>query len=202
MSSRAYTRLPVDERRRLLLERATELFATHGYDELTMARIARGAGISKPLLYHYFRSKRALFEAVLQQAAEEHVARIGSPLDPNRPPVEQLAAGLDAYLRWIDEHATTYASLMRSVGLPEVRDLVDRVRDETAARILAGLVPDAPPPPSVRTAVRGWLWSIDGVCTDWVAERDLTREEVHGLLLGTLAGALTAAGLDLASLAA
>ncbi len=202
MASRAYTRLPVDERRRLLLERATELFATHGYDELTMAKIARGAGISKPLLYHYFRSKRALFEAVLQHAAEEHLARIESPLDPERPPVEQLAASLDAYLRWIEGNATTYVSLMRSVGIPEVRELVDHVRAETAARVLAGLVPDGPPPPSVRVAVRAWLWYLDGVCTEWVQTRDLSREEVHGLLLGTLAGALTAAGLDLAPLTA
>jgi len=202
VSTRAYTRLPVDERRRLLLARATELFATHGYDELTMARIARGAGISKPLLYHYFRSKKALFEAVLQQAAEEHVARIGSPLDPGRPPVEQLAAGLDAYLAWIEENGPTYTSLMRSVGIPEVRELVDRVRAQTAARILAALVPDGPAPAKVRVAVTGWLWSMDGVCTDWVRTRDLSRADVHGLLLGTFAGALTAAGLDPAALAA
>ncbi len=202
MASPAYTRLPVDERRRLLLARATELFASHGYDELSMAQIARGAGISKPLLYHYFRSKKALFEAVLQQAAEEHVARIGSPLDPGRPPVEQLSAGLDAYLRWIEENRTTYESLMRSIGIPEVRELVDRVRSETADRILAALVPDGPAPPKVRTAVRAWLWYMDGVCTDWVRERDLERDDVHGLLLGTFAGALTAAGLDLAALAA
>ena len=202
MASRAYTRLPVDERRRLLLARATELFASHGYDELSMAQMAGGPAISKPLLYHYFRSKKALFEAVLQQAAEEHLARIGSPLDPARPPMEQLAAGLDAYLRWIDENGRTYTSLMRSVGIPEVRDLVDRVRGETAQRILDGLAPGGPPPAKVRTAVHGWLWYLDGVCTDWVRERDLSREDVHGLLLGTLAGALTAAGLDLAALAA
>ena len=201
MASRAYTRLPVDERRRLLLERATELFATHGYDELTMAGIARGAGISKPLLYHYFRSKRALFEAVLQHAAEQHLARIGSPLDPERSPAEQLAASLDAYLRWIEDNATTYAALMRSVGIPEVRELIDRVRAETAQRMLEGLVADRPVPAKVRVAVRAWLWYLDGVCTEWVASRDLTREEVHGLLLATLAGALSAAGLDLAALA-
>ena len=72
--TRAYRRLKVDERRRQLLERATELFATHGYDELSMAKIAREAGVSKPLLYHYFPTKRDLFEAALGQAAEEHLA--------------------------------------------------------------------------------------------------------------------------------
>ena len=66
----AYTRLNVDERRRQLLAEATALFATHGYDELSMAKLAREAGISKPLLYHYFPSKRDLFDAVPAQAAE------------------------------------------------------------------------------------------------------------------------------------
>ncbi len=50
VSTPAYTRLQVDERRRQLLARATELFATHGYDELSMAKIAREAGVSNPLL--------------------------------------------------------------------------------------------------------------------------------------------------------
>src|SRR6476620_9821549 len=48
----AYTRMPVDERRRQLLELSTELFASHSFAELSMARIAREAGISKALLYH------------------------------------------------------------------------------------------------------------------------------------------------------
>ena len=57
MAGPAYTRMPVDERRRQLLERGAELFATHSFGELSMVRIAREAGISKALLYHYFPSK-------------------------------------------------------------------------------------------------------------------------------------------------
>ena len=197
--TRAYRRLKVDERRRQLLERATELFATHGYDELSMAKIAREAGVSKPLLYHYFPTKRQLFEAVLGQAAEQHLERIDWSDD--LPPAEQLSGSLDAYLSWIEENRPTYEKLMRSAGIPEVRELIDRVREETAQRILAGLAPEGAPPPKVRAAVRGWLWFMDGVCLDWVHEQDLTRAEVHGLLLGSLFGALTAADFDAAALA-
>ena len=194
MSTPAYTRLNVDERRRQLLERATALFATHGYDELSMAKLAREAGISKPLLYHYFPSKRDLFEAVLSEAAEEHLRRIQT--DETLPPVAQLAAAVDAYLTWIEGNRGAYEKLLRSAGIPEVRELIDRVREETAQRILGGLVPDAPPPPKVRAAVRAWLWYMDGVCLDWVREGDLERDDVQGLLLGTLVGALTAADFD------
>ena len=198
MGTPAYTRLQVDERRRQLLEQATELFATHGYDELSMAKIAKASGVSKPLLYHYFPNKRDLFEAVLAAAAEEHLARITT--DPDLPPAEQLQASLAAYLNWIDENPGAYEKLMRSAGIPEVRELIDRVREETARRILEGLAPGGSPPAKVRAAVRGWLWFMDGVCLDWVQSGDLDREEVQGLLLGSLLGSLTAAGFDPAPL--
>ena len=71
-----------------------------------------------------------------------------------------------------------------------VRELVDGVRDATAARILAGITPPGGTlPPAARTAVRSWLWFMDGACLDWIEHRDLDRQELRGLLLGTLAGA-------------
>jgi AcrR family transcriptional regulator len=193
MGTPAYTRLGVDERRRRLLELGAELFTRHGYEELSMARIAREAGISKALLYHYFPSKQAYFAATLEQAAAE-LAEVTQP-DPEKPPVEQLAGSLDAYLGWVERHMGAYDKLIRSFGaVPEVRELVERVRDETAERILAGLSPDKDPAPPLRAAVRGWLWFIDGVVLDWIAHRDIDRRQLHGLLLGTLLGAVTAAG--------
>jgi AcrR family transcriptional regulator len=186
----AYTRLEVEERRRRLLELGAELFARHAYEELSMARIAREAGISKALLYHYFPSKQAYFAATLEQAAAELATRIEP--DPAQPPLEQLASSLDAYLAWVERHADAYAKLIRSVGaVPEVRRLVERVRDATAARILAGLAPE--PSPAQRAAVRGWLWFMDGAVLDWLDHRDLDRPRLHALLLGTLVGALEAA---------
>jgi AcrR family transcriptional regulator len=191
MATPAYTRLGVDERRRRLLELGTELFARHGYEELSMARIAREAGISKALLYHYFPSKQAYFAATLEQAAAE-LAEATAP-DPDKPPVAQLAGSLDAFLGWVEKHMGAYEKLIRSVGaVPEVRELVERVRAETAERILAGLSNE--PTPELRAAVRGWLWFMDGVVLDWIEHRDLERHRLHGLLLGTLLGAVTAAG--------
>ncbi|MFL5839443.1 MAG: helix-turn-helix domain-containing protein, partial [Thermoleophilaceae bacterium] len=50
VSGPAYRRLNVDERRAQLLELGTRLFAEHSYEDLSMAGIAREAGISKALL--------------------------------------------------------------------------------------------------------------------------------------------------------
>jgi AcrR family transcriptional regulator len=202
MAGRAYTRMQVDERRRQLLERGAELFAKHSYAELSMAKIAREAGISKALLYHYFPSKQDFFVATLRQGAEE-IAKRTEP-DPDLPPLEALAGSLDGYLAWIEDNETAYRKLMESAGsVPEVKELIDGIRDATSARILDGLGAGDPPPARMRAATRGWLWLMDGVILDWLEHRELSRAEVRDLLLGSLAGCLMAAGAgDLLSAAA
>ena len=187
MSEPAYTRLDVEERRRRLLELGTTLFARHDYDALSMAAIAREAGISKALLYHYFPSKQAYFVATLEQKATELAGRIAP--DPALPPRDQLAASLDVFLRWVQEQGDAYAKLVRSAGaVPEVREVMEEVREATAELILSGLA--RPEAPVRRTAVRAWLWFMDGAILDWVEHADVTRQELHALLLRTLEGAL------------
>jgi AcrR family transcriptional regulator len=189
----AYQRLDVDERRRRLLELGAELFTRYTYAELSMAAIAREAGISKALLYHYFPSKQAYFVATLEQQAEE-LARLIA-VDPALPPTTQLARALDAFLGWVEANAEGYGKLLEGATThAEVRELVDQVRAGTADRILAGLSPDAPPPPALRAAVHAWLWFMDGAITDWLRHRDILRDDLLGLLLGTLYGAVTASG--------
>ena len=194
VSSPSYRRMGVDERRAQLLERGAELFTSHPYDELSMKEIASEVGISKALLYHYFPSKQAFFEATLSAWAEQLRQRTAP--DPDLPPVEQLTASLDAFLAMVEENAAAYRNLMQSAtGVPEIRDLVEEVRRVTAERILAGLYPDdGGAPPKARIAVSGWLWFMDGACLNWIEHRDIGREELRDLLLGVLMGSLVAAG--------
>lgn len=192
MGEPSYRRLGVDERRQQLLERGAELFTSHPYDELSMSKIAAETGISKSLLYHYFPSKRAFFEATLGAWAEE--LRERTEPNPELPPVEQLKGSLEAFLAMVEENSVAYRNLMDSAtGVPEIRDLVAEVRQNTAARILAALYPDGASG-KARTAVSGWLWFMDGACLDWIEHRDIGREELRDLLLGVLMGALIAAG--------
>jgi AcrR family transcriptional regulator len=193
MSGPAYTRLDVDERRRRLLGHGADLFTRFAYDELSMSRIAREAGISKALLYHYFPSKEAYFVATLEKAAAELEERTRP--DPSLEPLEQLSGSLDAYLGWVEEYEDSYAKMIQSAGaVPEVRMMLDRVRGDTAQRIVDGISGGKPATPVLRTAVSGWLWFMDGAILDWVEHRDVDRQTLHGLLLGTLLGAVLTAG--------
>ena len=196
MTEPAYTRLPVDERREQLVKLGADLFARHSFGELSMAQIAREAGISKALLYHYFPSKQDFFLATLHGAAEE-LARRTQP-DPGLPPTEALSASLDALLAWIEENEPAYRKLMESAGSgPEVGEWMGQVRDDTSARVLEGLGAGTDAPPRLRTAARAWLWFMDGAILDWLDHRDLERDELRDLLLGSLGGSLAAAGYEL-----
>jgi AcrR family transcriptional regulator len=192
MSGPSYRRMDVDERRAQLLERGAELFTSHPYDELSMSKIAAEVGISKSLLYHYFPSKQAFFEATLGAWAGELQARTAP--DPDLPPIEQLTASLEGFLTLVQENSVAYRNLIESAaGVPEIRDLIAEVRRATAERILEGLYPKAAPP-KARIAVSGWLWFMDGACLDWTRNGDVGREELRDLLLGVLMGSLLAAG--------
>lgn len=199
-TGRGFQRMSVDDRRDLLLEQGRRLFTTHAYDELSMATIAGEAGISKALLYHYFPSKQAYFVATLSDAATELADRIRP--DGGRPPRDQLESALDVWLGWVDDNGEAYCKLLRAAsGASEVRDIVDGVRDATAAAIAERLLDGAASDPSVRNVTHGWLWFMDGVCLDWVRYRDLDRDHVRQVLLDALPCALAAGGrTDLARL--
>src|SRR5688572_27959899 len=100
MAEPAYSRLRLDGRRRHMLALGAELLARHSFAELSMARIAREAGILKALLYHYFPTKHDFFLATLEEVGVD-VRRRTEP-DPALPPPEALSASLDAFLGWIE----------------------------------------------------------------------------------------------------
>lgn len=71
MSQAGQLRLPAAERRQALVEAALRVFAASSYSGATTAEIARAAGVSEPILYRHFTSKRELYVACLDAAWAE-----------------------------------------------------------------------------------------------------------------------------------
>jgi AcrR family transcriptional regulator len=84
VSTSAGTRLPAAERRLALVEAAMRVFSEGSYAGATTAQIAREAGVSEPILYRHFASKRELYLACLEEAwqrirskIDERIAELG-----------------------------------------------------------------------------------------------------------------------------
>jgi AcrR family transcriptional regulator len=82
-------RLPAEERRRAIVEAALRVFSAGSYAGSTTAEIAREAGVSEPVLYRHFASKRDLWVACLEVAWEEFRdgfdTAVAGLLDETRP---------------------------------------------------------------------------------------------------------------------
>jgi len=169
-------RLEVDERRAQLIELGLEHFGTRAYDDVSIDAIAAAANISKGLLYHYFPTKRAYYAATVREAASQLLASCEPEGEGSA--LEQLAAGLDAYLSFVRAHAPAYATLMRSgVGVdPEIARIVDETRAGFVDRLMAGFqgIPVGPAgepldldAPLVRVALRGWVGFAEAASLAW-----------------------------------
>jgi len=93
-------RLPADERRQQLLDVACSLFARSGFHDTSMDDIAEGAGVTKPVLYQHFPSKKALYGELLEDTGRrllDHLARATSAATSGR---ERVEAGFRAYFQF------------------------------------------------------------------------------------------------------
>jgi AcrR family transcriptional regulator len=182
---RRRVRLDNDQRRAQLLALATRAFSDRAYDDVSIDDLAKVAGISKGLLYHYFPTKRDLYVAGLREISDELVAAIAAVPD-DLAPIERVRAGLDAYLDHIHRHSRAFVALMRGgIGSdPEVAAVVEAVRTRLFDRFLHGspfaslLAGDA----RFEIAIRGWIGCVEAASIDWCVKPRLSRTELRELL--------------------
>ncbi len=96
MTQAAHRRLPKEERRRAVLDTACRVFSRSSYRGATTAEIAREAGISEPILYRHFGSKRDLYLACLDEAWASFRAKAEAAIEDD--PESCLGAIADAYM--------------------------------------------------------------------------------------------------------
>ena len=104
-----------DAQREMLLEKAFELFADQGYAALSMRGLAQGIGVSTGTLYHYFDTKDAIFEAMVQRAAERDVQAALATL-PSNATTEQKLLLISAWIRSEQRHLQRTLLLVLDFG--------------------------------------------------------------------------------------
>jgi AcrR family transcriptional regulator len=130
-------RLPADLRRQQLLEVALRLFAARGFEAATMDDIAEAAGVTKPLLYQHFASKRALYVELCDGVAQSLLDAIGKAVAAADGPRQQVEGGFAAYFRLVVSQAEAFTLLFGSdvPDDPELSRAVRHVEDVLAEAV-------------------------------------------------------------------
>ena len=183
-------RLDLDSRRAQLLELGIDLFTKHAYEDISIDDLAKEAGISKGLLYHYFRGKREFYVETVR-AASRRLQLLTTP-DPALPPPERMRAAIDAHLRYIQEHGAVYVTVYRSgVAIaPEVREILEQHR-EVITRYLLDAIGVRHPRPLLQASLRAWIAMVEGASLDWIAHAAITRDQLRELLVAGYVALLT-----------
>jgi AcrR family transcriptional regulator len=165
-------RLTADQRRRQLFDVALQLFAERGYRATTMDDIAEAAGVTKPLLYQHFSSKRALYLLLAESVAQQMLEAIAEASAMADGPRQQVEMGFAAYFRLVAGNEAAFRLLygrdnaddeelglaLRRVedGVAEAIDpLIDAGLDDEHRRLLAYAV----------------VGMTEGVSRQWLARR-------------------------------
>jgi AcrR family transcriptional regulator len=105
------SRLPAARRREQLLEVALEVFCELGFHPASMNDVAEAAGVTKPVLYQHFRSKRELYKQVLTDVGGQLLDAIAKATAAARSPREQVELGFVAYFRFVEANEAAFRVL-------------------------------------------------------------------------------------------
>src|SRR2546423_6160173 len=94
------TRLPVQERRVLIVEAAGRLFGERGYEATRLADVAAAAGVTKPIVYRHFDSKKALYLALLTRHRDD-LGSFADAIPAAGPPEERLRTVLEGWFAYV-----------------------------------------------------------------------------------------------------
>ncbi len=125
-------RLPAPRRRTQLLDVALERFAAKGFHETSMEEIADAAGVTKPVLYQHFGSKRMLYLELLETVGDELLQEVAERAAAETNPYQRVLAGFRAYFRFVSERTSAFQLLFGS-GARQSDDFADAVRNLEAS---------------------------------------------------------------------
>ena len=127
------------ERREVIEQAATEVFAERGYNGASMDAIARRSGVSVPVLYDHFASKLDLHRRLLERTRNELLEMWREHLFGEEPADVRFPRAIDAWARYVEEHPYAARMFFRGVaGDPEAEAVHREVQGQ--ARVALGVL--------------------------------------------------------------
>ncbi len=174
-------RLPAAERRDQLLATALVTFAGQGYHQASMNDIADAAGVTKPVLYQHFGSKRELFLEVLREVGDDLRERVRDATLGAPTPHQQVLRGFEAWFAWVDERRDGFTVLFAGDVRrdPEFLAEASKVERQIADNIADLIVVDGLSEERRRLLAYGIVGLGESTCRRWLAkEIELDADEL------------------------
>lgn len=179
------TRLEPEERKQQLLLFGREYFAESPRDGASMSEIARLAGVSKGLLYHYFGDRHGFYLATVRDAVDGLIETIDDALAAQ--PTDELRAIISAFAAYCRNNAGIYRAVIRGGhgADTEVMAETQRARDFILDRVLQ-LIGIRRPTAVQKLRLVGWIAFAEAATDEWVQMSRVSRTEFVDLLIDTL----------------
>ena len=164
-------RLPAVRRRRQLLDVALQLFAARGFHGASMDDLAEAAGVTKPVLYQHFGSKRDLYLEVLREVGGQLVADVTKAIGTAAGPRQQVEAGFRAYFEWVarERHGFDVLFAGDTRRDPEFLTELGKVETEFAVAIADLIVVDCMTREQRQLLAYGIVGIAETTCRHWIA---------------------------------
>jgi AcrR family transcriptional regulator len=139
---RDHPRLPARRRRSQLLGVALERFAANGYHGTSMDDVADAAGVTKPVLYQHFGSKRLLYLELLETVGQDLLDEVAERATSETHPYQQLLGGFRAYFGFVGRRTSAFQLLFGGAARQVDEEFADAVaaQEEEMATSIAELI--------------------------------------------------------------
>ncbi|MGW5922820.1 TetR/AcrR family transcriptional regulator [Nocardia fluminea] len=181
-------RLSPEERRLQLITLGAEMLVDRSLEEVSVDDIAKQAGISRGLLFHYFASKQEFHEAIARHVNTE----IFVAIMPNRELslFDMLRDSIERFVDYATEHSASYRSVLRGPAsvTPDMVGYVNETRGAIADLIVSELPlpPEDPDLARLTLAIRGWIAFVEETILTWMIDKPISRESLVDLLVESL----------------
>lgn len=123
----------VDNPRQRVLHQAAKLFAEKGYETSSVSDLAGAMGVSKAAVYHYFRTKQQIYDAIILDTLGGLIETVKADAAQETAPSARLKRFMTAHARYFEQHRNGFIVMLvgfSGMDSPEFRDEARQLRDE------------------------------------------------------------------------
>ncbi|GAB4343986.1 MAG: hypothetical protein Kow0099_22970 [Candidatus Abyssubacteria bacterium] len=135
---RRAARIKPENRKQEILETALKVFVRENYQGATTAKIAKAAGITEPVIYMHFESKKELFLEVIRKSREDMLEWNKKVLQENEDPIKRYQIFTDMFKYYTTEFKRDAAliwAVAATVNDPEIKAEIRRTDEEVIKQL-------------------------------------------------------------------